>query len=101
MFSNTQQPTPEKPYPFSVADEYQDYGIHLTPANNEVMAGINRLKDLFKVNKVIIDRQCTNLIDELHKYKWASNLSIDKDKPIKKHDHAVDALRYLVMTKTV
>lgn len=28
IFANTQLPTPERPFPWSVADEYMDNGVH-------------------------------------------------------------------------
>lgn len=100
LFNKNQQPTPEKPFPFSIADLYEDYGIHITPANNSVLAGINFTKELFAQNKIMIDRSMTNLIDELNKYVWSSDrLKEHQDRPVKKHDHAVDALRYLLMTR--
>lgn len=100
LFNKNQQPTPEKPFPFAISDLYEDYGIHITPANNAVLAGINSLKERFKTNKVYIDSSMVNTIDELNKYVWsADRLKNYADRPVKKHDHAVDALRYLEMAR--
>jgi PBSX family phage terminase large subunit len=61
-------------------------------------SGISKLKSLFKQDMIFIDKGCTHLIKQLQSYRY------DKDKisgnyneePVKKEDHAVDALRYLV-----
>jgi phage terminase large subunit len=83
----------------------------LLPANNEVSAGIDRVKTFLKVNartnkpKLFIFNTCTNLLDEFAKYRW-KELSIaqtgktnEKEEPVKVNDHAMDALRYLVMSR--
>lgn len=78
-------------------------------ANNEVNQGIDRLKSYMKVDKrgkprIYIFDTCTNLLDEIAQYKWQENpVSVqgkanDKEKPVKHNDHAVDALRYFIMT---
>ena len=100
IFTKNQLPTPEKPFPWWVADEYSDHGIDPIRANNEVWAGINRIKELLKNKKIYIFNTCTNLIKEMQNYKWASTAwNSWKEAPIKKNDHAVDALRYAIMTK--
>ena len=39
-------------------------------------------------------KNCTNLIREIKSYWWAEN-----DRPQKKDDHALDELRYFIMSK--
>jgi len=74
----------------------QDAGIQTTAANKDVSAGINRVYDLFSRGKIKINRRCANLINELYSYQWKE--SSKRDEPIKENDHALDALRYLVMS---
>lgn len=83
----------------------------LVPANNEVSTGIDRVKTLLKANpktgrpKLFIFDTCTNLIDEIVKYRWAElppgqeATKNQKEEPVKKDDHAVDALRYAIMSR--
>lgn len=61
-------------------------------------SGINKLKSLFKQNMVFIDQSCKNLIKELESYRYEKdkNSGNYNEEPVKKDDHAVDALRYLV-----
>lgn len=44
-----------------------------------------------------VHRSCTGLLDELPGYAWDDTAAAKgEDKPIKKDDHSVDALRYAV-----
>lgn len=87
----------------SIIDEYGEYGLFFDPANNNVSAGINHVKEYFKLNpagvpKLRITENCVHLRQELQMYRWR-DLKIDsvdnqKEKPIKRDDHLVDPLRY-------
>jgi PBSX family phage terminase large subunit len=88
---------------FSIADEYLANGICLEPANNDVLLGLTKVNEGFKSRKLFIFKSCTNLIREIQGYKW-KKLKLHSDKnapeePVKKDDHANDALRYLYMTR--
>jgi phage terminase large subunit-like protein len=81
----------------SVAELFYDKGILVnTKVNKELFSGIARVKSLFKrrPSAVFIFRSCHNLIRELKSYRWG-----DGDSPVKKDDHALDELRYYVMSK--
>jgi PBSX family phage terminase large subunit len=71
-------------------------GYPAVKATNDVLTGIQRVHGAFQ-SGLTIDRSCTNLIDELGMYAYPDNPRIETDKPVKEHDHACDALRYLVM----
>ena len=85
------------------------YGVATTGAFNEVMEGIERVRVNMKIQdglgepRLYIDRdRCPNLCRELRSYRWEKgtmNSMNPKDArpvPLKKDDHAVDALRYLI-----
>lgn len=79
----------------SVADLFYEKGIVVNPrVNKELFAGIARVKEYFVANKIFIFANCTNLIRELKSYWWSKG-----DRPRKVDDHALDALRYYIMTK--
>ncbi len=88
---------------YSLYDEYRDYGIVASPADNDVMAGINRVAEYFKTGKIRIFKTCTNLLWEIARYHWAevketaSGLTIAK--PYKKDDHLMDDFRYLIASR--
>jgi PBSX family phage terminase large subunit len=91
--------------------EYLPKNIALVPAKNDVEAGINRVKTYLKPHpatnrpKLFIFDSCTQLLDEFAEYRW-EELSPGqreqrnaKETPRKYKDHAMDALRYLVMSR--
>lgn len=76
--------------------ELRRRGMHVIDANNDVVPGIETMtNDLCKGNLTILDK-CKNLIREIQNYVWDSKKSKEgEDAPVKKGDHAVDALRYV------
>lgn len=90
---------------WSLADEYLEEEMPITRANNEVVAGINYLRQLFKANKIHIDPKCTELIDEIMQYQWKDQnpnqegLKSEPEEVRKVNDHLVDALRYALYSK--
>ena len=88
---------------YSIVDEYQEAGITFRPADNAVLAGINRVNEFFKSGRLFIFKNCVNLIDEVGQYKWQrlkpGEQKNEPDQPVKKHDHLCDCLRYGVMSR--
>lgn len=89
----------------SVRGAYLEHGLPVVLANNDVMAGIQRVSAQMKKHpdgtpKLVISERCEHLIEELTQYHWEKNKSPDKNEPEKPHpykDHAPDALRYMLM----
>jgi PBSX family phage terminase large subunit len=88
----------------SVIDEFAKYGLFMRPANNDVRAGINRVKEKFKlvdgVPNLVIFSKCVNLRTELGEYRW-KDLKVGAtqdapEKPVKRNDHSCDALKYMI-----
>ena len=86
----------------------RDFGVRgLTKAKKDKMRGISTLEQFLRPPaegrppKLRIHESCKNLIRELGNYRWAQGTdSRDPgNEPIKKDDHAIDALRYLLYTK--
>ena len=82
--------------------DLQKLGVHTVDANNNVLDGIAMTcSDMSKGNLVIHER-CKNLIREIEGYCWdESSAKKGEDEPLKKDDHAVDALRYAIATHKV
>lgn len=83
----------------SVSDLFYDFEILVNSnVNKDLFSGIQRVKNYLKdANgnaKLFIFCTCTNLIREIKSYTWGSN-----EVPIKKDDHALDELRYYIMSK--
>lgn len=90
---------------WSLADDYIEQGFPIIPANNEVTAGINFVKQLLYTNKLVIHKRCTKLIEELEDYRWKeqsekSREELSEPESVRKiNDHLVDALRYVLYSK--
>jgi PBSX family phage terminase large subunit len=71
----------------------------LLDANNDVNAGIGFVGMKLNEGSFKIRRQCKNLIAEFQSYVWdekAAKLGVER--PKKENDHALDALRYALLT---
>jgi PBSX family phage terminase large subunit len=82
--------------------ELQRMGIHVIPANNEVLDGIQMMTSEMAKGNLYVCKECINTIREIENYTWDSKKSEKgDDEPVKKSDHAVDALRYVMATHKV
>lgn len=82
--------------------ELRRAGLYPIDANNEVLDGIQMVSTELQRGNLTIMNTCTNLIKEIETYVWDSKKSErGDDEPVKKNDHAVDALRYALATHKV
>jgi phage terminase large subunit len=81
---------------------YKDYfyklsGIFLTPGNNDILYGIEKVRDYMVSGKLFFFNNLDNLKFEAKGYIF--NKKGDRntnDKPVDKHNHLMDAMRYMV-----
>lgn len=66
------------------------------PAKNDVTGGIRRVQSAFRQGQIIISPLCKAAIREFSLYRWDDNSG--KDTPKKENDHAMDEIRYFVLT---
>jgi PBSX family phage terminase large subunit len=86
----------------SFKTELRRAGIHPIDANNEVLDGIQMTTTEMQRGNLFILNRCKNLIREIESYVWDSKKSErGDDEPLKKDDHAIDALRYAIATHRV
>ncbi len=79
----------------SVTELFFERGLALSPkVCKDVFTGIARVKSYLIGKRLKIFSTCVNLIREFKSYWWSEG-----DNPVKKDDHALDALRYYVMTR--
>ena len=72
---------------------YQELGLQLVLANNGVEAGIYEVWQRLSTGRLKVFKSCANLLAEYRLYRRD-----DKGRVVKENDHALDALRYLVMS---
>lgn len=96
----------------SIHLDYSMHGVPIVLGNNDVAAGINRVSSYLEtlgesgLPQLLITRNCVNLIQEMQRYRWATwqnkraqHQNNAKEQAHKKDDHAVDSLRYFIMSR--
>jgi len=90
----------------SVTTEYAMAGIYLTPGNNDVIVGINKVNSYLRwapehPPRWHITNNCPHTLEEHQKYRWKTwaNKKSERqnnpfDVPHKKDDHTCDSARY-------
>ena len=79
--------------------ELKERGYTIKKAKNDVLDGIRFVASLLNQDLIAISDQCPNTIKEFRSYIWDQKASEHgEDKPVKQHDHAMDALRYFCYT---
>lgn len=83
----------------SVSELFYELGISVNAnVKKDLFSGISRVKSYLKSangkSKLFIFKNCTNLIREIKSYYWGEG-----DVPIKSNDHALDELRYYIMSR--
>lgn len=74
-------------------------GHRIKKARNDVLDGIRFTGTLLNLGKIYFLRRCQNTIKEFSSYIWdAKACERGEDKPVKQHDHAMDAVRYFCYT---
>ena len=77
----------------------RERGYKIKKAKNDVLPGIRVVGTQLNLGNILFHRRCKNTIKEFGSYIWdAKACERGEDKPIKQHDHAMDATRYFVYT---
>lgn len=76
----------------------QCQSLHLPAegAENKVDPGITKIKSLLSKDLLLVDKRCKNVIAQFQSYRYERD-KMNKnhtEKPLKKDDHAMDAVRY-------
>lgn len=75
-------------------------GYPVIRADNAVEDGIRLVATLLNTGKIAFGSACTNTIKEFASYIWDRKASErGEDKPVKQHDHSMDAVRYFCYTR--
>lgn len=81
--------------------ELRNRGYRIINAKNDVLEGINMVSSLLYMKAIKVDKSCVNFRREIESYVWDQKAKErGEEKPVKQNDHAMDALRYLVFTRT-
>lgn len=72
---------------------YRDLGLKLNPAENSVESGLDKVFMRLSTGRLKVFKNCGNTLAEYRIYRRDENGKI-----VKAHDHAMDALRYLIVS---
>jgi PBSX family phage terminase large subunit len=91
-------PDPENPSAISLLAQKGVNVREVIKNKDSVKNGINKVRDLFKQNKLMINKRCINLIAELESYCYPDSIDgmNESENPIKENDHLLDAIRYVI-----
>ena len=79
--------------------ELRRHKMPVKQALNDVLDGIRSVSTLLSQGNLKICKSCVNLVKEIEGYVWDSRaVQRGEDKPLKQHDHACDALRYVIFS---
>ena len=80
--------------------ELRKRGHKVIKARNDVLDGIRFTGKLLNLGTIFFHSKCKNTIKEFNSYVWDTKASekAGEDKPVKQHDHAMDAVRYFCYT---
>lgn len=79
--------------------ELRKRGYKVLKANNDVEDGIRLVGTMLNQGKIAFSDSCVNTIKEFGSYIWDEKAAEHgEDRPVKEHDHAMDAVRYFVYT---
>ena len=80
-------------------DFAQNYDLSTINANKSVLDGIAYVQNLIEHDKLIVDNECKHLLACLDQYRWDSNDSLTRERPVHdEYSHMADALRYALYT---
>lgn len=87
----------------SACEDARKKKINVRPVKkgaDSIRNGINSVRELFKADKLKIASRCVHTITELETYSYPDKKpgKNEYEDPIKENDHAMDALRYTVMS---
>ena len=84
--------------------ELSQHGIHCQPAENDQVAGVERVRSWLKCQQMFfVEERCPRLLNQMKAYRWAENSSPKddqkrKEKVFKFNDELPDCVRYIAMT---
>jgi len=78
-----------------IIEQMRREGIYAQAAEGRVLQGISRVIQRLKTDRLFIFKGLKPILDEIETYRFKT--LGQKDEPVKENDHALDALRYVVM----
>ncbi|MCD8368440.1 MAG: PBSX family phage terminase large subunit [Clostridiales bacterium] len=83
----------------SFITELRQLGLPVQQADNAVLDGIRCVSDLLREGQLLFHPDCAHTKSEFRAYVWDEDAAAQGvDRPVKDHDHCMDAVRYFAYT---
>jgi hypothetical protein len=101
----------------SYMDEYRKHGINCIKGEHALLDGISRVKEMMRWDDqhphiltgelgaphlYVFLSKCPELVHEIQQYKWRDQRpgaeTREREEPVDRHNHSLDAMRYVVMS---
>ncbi|WP_076799884.1 PBSX family phage terminase large subunit [Latilactobacillus curvatus] len=81
----------------SFITKLRSMGFTVIKAQNDVLDGIRATQTALNLGQIKFSNKCSNVFKEFASYIWDIKAEQrGEDKPVKEHDHSMDAMRYFV-----
>lgn len=96
-------PDPEAPAAIAELKKRKVNVREVVKGKDSIKNGIDKVRELFKANKLKISSDCRNLIMELETYSYPDKKPDhnEQENPIDENNHALDALRYCIVMSSI
>ncbi len=97
---NKVYPDPENPAGIQELKNKHIYCVDVVKGKGSVKNGIDQIRTMLNQNRLKIHKNCINLIWEFENYHYPNKRDNrnEEENPTKENDHALDALRYAIMS---
>lgn len=91
-------PDPENPSAIEELRRKQVNTKEVVKGKDSIKSGIQSIREMLIRGDIMVNKRCVNLISEFEMYSYEEEQAEknEQENPVKQHDHALDALRYLV-----
>jgi len=86
-------------------DEFNRAGVYMVKPQKDVPLGISKVQQVLDDRtpqgepRLVFTKNCPIAIEEMINYRWDKKLTAQgQQRPLKKNDHVIDAIRYLLYT---
>ena len=81
----------------NLQNSLEEAGFDCKMINPDVNLGVQKMRDLFGDDRLLLNRDCVTCIGSIQSYVWDPKALLKGvEKPLKVNDHAVDAVRYSI-----
>jgi PBSX family phage terminase large subunit len=92
-------PDPAEPDRVKAMEDAGLRTMDVKKGRDSIVFGVDKIRELIKQNRFFVSRDCKNTILEFETYRYPDKKigRNEQELPVKENDHALDAIRYVIM----